>query len=481
MALKKSISGNTVTIIGGGLAGCSVAVQLCDQAEKPLNINIVEPRSVLGAGVAYSADDIDHRLNAPLFVQFLTPDRGEEFHHWFVDGGGLDRDPDALAEDGAIYARRTEFAKYVSEIMASYHRANSSDSKIKHLQDKAVDILPLEKGYQIEMQSGSKLESDVIVFATGNQSPIVPYPFDKELAEHPAFFISPWDLDKIASIKEDANVLIVGAGLTMSDVVTTLVGQGHNGDITAISRNGHIPKTHAPPPQDATPRHPFDAIMEDIPPHLNGSLLQVLSNLRKNMKQDMASGGHWHWAFDELRDCVWQIWPSFSEREKRQYLRYLRPWYDSHRFRLPPQTALILDDALARGVLTYRTGEIVSAKDNSNQIEVRVNFQPNGQLEEHRFDAIINCTGPALSPVETANPFYQSLLRRNLAKATAINIGFEVDAQCRAIGNDGLPHEKLFIVGPPTAGAFGDPIGAPLIIAQIWRMLPALLKSINGK
>ncbi|MBT7955336.1 MAG: SidA/IucD/PvdA family monooxygenase [Rhodospirillaceae bacterium] len=473
--------GNTVTIIGGGLSGCSLAAQLSDQAEKPLKINIIEPRSVLGAGVAYSADDIDHRLNAPLFVHFLTPDRAEEFQNWFVDSGGLNRDPDALAADGNIYARRTEFADYVSEKMADYHQANPSNSTITHLQEKAVDILPITNGYRILTESGSNIESDAVVLATGNRSPAAPSPFDKELEDHPAFIVSPWDLEKIRNIDENTNVLIIGAGLTMSDVVATLSRQGHNGTITAVSRNGQIPKTHAPPPEDATPRHPFDGVMEDKPPHLDGSLLEVFVNLRKRMKEDMAADGYWHWAFDELRDCVWQIWPHFSEREKRQYLRYLRPWYDSHRFRLPPQTAHILDDALERNILTYKTGHVVSALDRGKQIEVRLNIHPDSQFEDHRFDAIINCTGPVLSPAKTKNPIYQSILRRDLVKETTINIGFDVDAHCRAISKYGVPQKNLFIVGSPTVGVFGDPIGAPFIIAQIWRMAPTLLQTLSSK
>ena len=470
---------NKVTIIGGGLAGSSIAAQLCQHAKEPLDILIIEPRPELGAGVAYSADDPDHRLNAPLFVHFITPEKAEDFQRWFIEGDHLKHDPDALSSDGNIYARRREFAHYVVEFMDRLIKTNPSNSTITHRQDSALEISATKDGYRIFTKAGGEIETNCVALATGNQSPSAPPPFDKMMTKHPAFYKSPWELEKIWDIKQEAEVLIIGAGLTMSDVTATLMRQGHSGNITAVSRRGMLPQTHAKPPADAPPRKPFEGIMADKPLHINGNLLKIFSDLRKRMKADMAKGGEWHWAFDELRDSVWQIWPGLSDSDQRQYLRHLRQWYDSHRFRMPPQTAEILDDALAKGILKYKSGHIFSASDHGSQISVQFQERRAGSSEVFHFDAIINCTGPSQNPNASQNPFYLSIINQGLARGHATHLGFDVDRHNRAIGKDGEIKENLFIAGPPTIGSCGDPIGGPFIAAQISRMVPKILAALQ--
>ncbi|MBT3991921.1 MAG: SidA/IucD/PvdA family monooxygenase [Rhodospirillaceae bacterium] len=470
---------NRIAIIGGGLTGCSLAAQLCDQAEKPLDITIIEPRSELGAGVAYSADDPDHRLNAPLFVHFLTPEKVEEFQNWFTEGGGLSRDPNALAADGNIYARRRELAHYVSETMAKYAENNPSKSTINHCQSTALEINPVETGFKIITSNEQELIVDKIVLATGNQAPSSPPPFDGELKNHSAYFKSPWDLDRIRSIHRQAAVLIIGTGLTMSDIVATLMRQGHEGKITAVSRRGMLPQEHAKPPENAPPRNPFNGIMADKPAHITGSLLQIFVDLRQRMQNNLRHGGAWQWAFDELRDCVWQIWPELSFVEKQRFLRHLRTWYDSHRFRLPPQTARIRDEALDKGILNFETAHITDAIGAENYLTVALTKENFPTPQKYKFKAVINCTGPRQNPAITPNAAYRSVLNNKLADVHATGLGFDVDDNCRAIQEDGSISENIFIVGPPTVGVFGDPIGIPFIVAQIHRMLPTFLASLD--
>jgi uncharacterized NAD(P)/FAD-binding protein YdhS len=464
-----------IVIIGGGLTGCSVAAQLCDAAKEPLDIQIIEPRPLLGRGVAYSADDPDHRLNAPLIVHFLTPGKGDAFQKWFVEGDALDQDPDALAPDGNIYARRQVFGSYITGEMAALSKDNKSNSTITHVQAQVTDIQFQGNEYRLSLKNQPTLSAERLVMATGNQAPNAPHPFKGQIEEHPAYFNSPWNLKRIRNIDSKAKILIIGAGLTMSDLVATLVKQNHQGKITAISRNGFRPQTHAKPKEDGPPRQPFENIMADKPDYYNGTLLEIFKDLRLKMAADMAAGGQWHWGFDGIRDCVWQIWPNFSDADKRSYLRHLRPWYDSHRFRLPPQTAQILDDSIERGLLNYQIGNIISAKDSAGQLAVKMKLNSDDHPTELSFDAVINSTGPSLSPVAAANPIYRALLDNGLARPTKINIGFDVDLHCRAIQKDGTISNNFHIVGPPTLGAFGDPIGIPFIVSQISRVIPSML------
>lgn len=71
-----------VLIIGGGFTGACVAVALVRHSPVPLEIRLVDPAERPGAGLAYSATDPDHRLNAPTWSHTLLPDDALHFDRW---------------------------------------------------------------------------------------------------------------------------------------------------------------------------------------------------------------------------------------------------------------------------------------------------------------------------------------------------------------------------------------------------------------
>jgi uncharacterized NAD(P)/FAD-binding protein YdhS len=77
------------------------------------------------------------------------------------------------------------------------------------------------------------------------------------------------------------------------------------------------------------------------------------------------------------------------------------------------------------------------------------------------------------------NPLLVSLSDQGLIRPDACSLGFEVDANCCAVGNDGRPQPALRIVGPPTLGTFGDPIGAMFIGGQIHRIVKDVMVTLN--
>jgi hypothetical protein len=60
----------------------------------------------------------------------------------------------------------------------------------------------------------------------------------------------------------------------------------------------------------------------------------------------------------------------------------------------------------------------------------------------------------------------------------ACEMDFEADDQCCAVGADGAAQPAVRVVGPPTVGTFGEPIGAIYIDAQIHRMLDDALSHL---
>lgn len=478
-----------VTIVGGGFSGASMAVQLVRASPLPLAITIVEPRESAGPGLAYSAADPDHRLNGPTWSHSILPDDAGHFTRWCESHSILLRDPEAVAADGNAFVRRGDYGEYLADAVRAHARWPATGSRIAHVRDRAVGLAPGRESIALHTAGGCVLESEMLVVATGNPLPRLQAPFARALADHPSVIENPLETTRLAGIDPQARVLVVGSGLTALDVVSTLVRAGRPGPVVVASRRGLRPRPQPPsgsPGGGASPLPGADApvplerimgsvpgfLLREAPPTLRG----WVRALRARIREVEAQGESWHRGFDELRDVVWQAWPLLPAAEQRRFLRRMRVWYDAHRFRAPPQNDALVRDAEARGGVRFRAARL-RAVEPSVGGALRVHFaDPGGAGESvESFDAIVNCTGLDVAARLRASPFLASLVDDGWLRVDDAGIGFAVDANCSAIGADARVRSALRVVGPPTAGTFGDPLGAMFIAAQIWRMLPDAL------
>ena len=462
-----------IAIVGGGYSGAATAIQLARTAADDLEIAIVEPRAELGRGMAYSTRDPDHRLNAPLDNHLLDPASPAEAREWCERRGVLQRDPEALASNGAIYMRRSDFGAYVGERVDA---ASDGGKRIRHHRALATGLVLKPDGIEVRTSDGGAIEADAVVVATGNGLPTWPAAL-AALHAHPAMLPDAFDAARLRALPPSAAILLVGCGLTALDVISTLSRNGHAGPMTAISRHGVRPRL----PRAQLVERGVDRILARIagsmPPYAEPvrSARGLSRALRQRIDEARANGIDWQVPFDELRDSTWRIWPRLPLAEKRRFLRHLRTWYEAHRFRAPPQNDAIALAAERGGRLAFRTGRIREARaDGGGGIDVRWT-EDGGRTIEGRFGAVVNCTGLDPAGGAASNPFLQDLLAQGLLRPDPTGLGFEVDAQCRPVARDGSPVPRLRVVGPPTAGSRGDPLGLIFIAPQIQRAIPGLL------
>ena len=473
-----------ITIVGGGFSGASAAIQLLGRSAVPLGVTIVEPRANLGYGLAYSSDDPDHRLNGNLSVHLVDPQDPDAFSRWCVREQIATRDPEAVAADGSMFVRRREFGRFIAECVdAASARASV---RLTHLRDRATDVIG-EDPLTVVTANGSRLKTDVLVVAPGNSIPRLPPAFAPALARHPGVIAMPTDLARIRAIGKDARVLVVGTALTALDVMSTLLRAGHEGTITAVSRRGLRPRPYRPvdaEPSKTTlleriegPLAPF--VLRAGTPPTAGKLLHAV---RERIREVEAAGGRWYVAFDELRDPLWKLWTTLDVREKRTILRHLRTWYDVHRFRAPPQNDAIVRAAEARGRVEFRAARLcsVDVSASGNSLDVRLVDRYTSTPRTLTFDAVVNCIGLDFAVAMAANPFLAAMQRRGDLALDPAGIGIAVDHECRPVGVDGRPRDRIRVVGPPTCGTFGDPLGAIFIAAQIQRVVPGMLALLRA-
>ena len=80
---------------------------------------------------------------------------------------------------------------------------------------------------------------------------------------------------------------------------------------------------------------------------------------------------------------------------------------------------------------------------------------------------IVNCTGPELDIVRAGEPLFDALIAAGRIRPDRCRIGIDTDPESLgAIAGDGRVSDSLFVVGPPTKGAFWESIAVPDIRVQ---------------
>jgi uncharacterized NAD(P)/FAD-binding protein YdhS len=273
---------------------------------------------------------------------------------------------------------------------------------------------------------------------------------------------NPWANHALAAVGDQESILVVGTGLTMVDVVLSLRERGCRGHIAAVSRHGLTPRPH----RDFCDRDTF----------LDGQKLpatagQLLSSVRRRSKEIAPSLGWWPVA-DGVSAALPTIWRSLPAAEKARAVRRILPFWDVHRFRIPPSSHLVLEHELSLGALAIVKAGVARVRLADGGFLATLTPK-RGPTEERRYDAVVVCTGPDRNPRK--NQLVATLLDTGIAKLDDVELGLDVDTHSRVVDPNGVSHADLFAFGPMTRSSFGEMSGANDIAGQIDRVVRAFL------
>ncbi len=442
-----------VAIIGGGFTGAACAYHLAGKlAGGAAGIVVFEPRSVLGGGLAYDTDERAHRINVPASRMTLVPEDGDHFQRWLESSGALADDPDAITPDGHAFARRFAFGRYVADSLAPLVASGA----IEHRRSRVRALTGSPAGlWNIAAEDGSVLEADIVVLATTHPSPQPPAAVDRVLAGHAGYVPDATVPGALSGIGVEDRVLIVGTGLTAADVIATLDAGGHRGLITAVSRRGLRSRGH-----NLSAQEPSGDFLD--PPACSARAL--LRRVRNTLAEAQAAGVSWHAVFDRLRGQGGDIWRALPVAERRRLVRFLRPYWDVHRFRIAPQLEAVIDRRLADGTLAFHAAAIsVVNRSADGGIVVDFRARRGGEPFQRQVDSVVITTGPGHVSVLSSQPFLASLAEAGNLQPDAVGLGIAVNEQSRTIGAGGDAAETLYVAGPLARGTFGELMGLPQV------------------
>ncbi|WP_417692086.1 FAD/NAD(P)-binding protein [Pseudomonas sp.] len=462
-ALDRPVSSITreadVLIVGGGLSGAMLAAQLMRLPGRR-NVLIVEPRSELGRGEAYSAVELGHTLNGNAARMSVDPDNADDLTQWlaeFIEAGGWPESDQQHVPVSELFPPRGIFGLYVQQRLAEARALGARNGSVaEHVRGEAVDLQLAGDAVLLTLDDGQTLRGRFAVLATG-MFPAARTP-QTESSGLNAAALDPWDVAAMRRLDPQSTVLIIGSGLTMVDAVVSLEQAGHRGPIEVFSRHGLLPHVRRQPPEWV------DFLAAD---HNLRSPRQLMRALREQCRQAQAEGIDWQAPLDTVRAHIGRLWSQASDVQRRQFVRHVRPWWESHHHRSPPLSAELVARLHTEGRLRIQAASFKGlAPSAEGAVNIRIRRRGEADLTVVQGAALINSSGIEYDWRRVARALPQQLLARGLVQPGPLALGIAARPDGAVLDAQGEPASRLFAMGPPLRGMWWESTAVTDVASQ---------------
>ncbi|TWC65619.1 putative NAD(P)/FAD-binding protein YdhS [Pseudomonas sp. SJZ103] len=443
--MTESLRNADVLIIGGGLSGTMLAVQLL-RLPGQRRILVIEPRAELGRGEAYSAVELGHTLNGNAARMSVDPDNADDLTQWLTDyigAGGWPESDQQHVPISELFPPRGIFGLYAQQRLAEAKALSAST--VEHIRAEVVDLQVGDVSVLLTLDNGQQLRGAHAVLATG-MFPAARTP-QTESSGLNAAAVDPWDVQAMTHLDPQATVLIIGSGLTMVDAVVSLDQAGHRGPIEVFSRHGLLPHVRRQPPGWD------DFLAAD---HALRSPRQLLREVRRQCRLALAQGIDWQAPLDTVRAHIGRLWSQSSEGQKRQFVRHVRPWWESHHHRSPPLSAQLVARLHEEGRLRIRAASFKGLEPAGEGVTIRLRYRGEQAITQVSGAALINSSGIEYDWRRVARPLPQQLLKRGLITPGPLALGIAADTSGAVLDAQGQVSARLFAMGPPLRGMWWE-------------------------
>lgn len=430
-----------VAIVGGGFSGAMLAARL---AERGIASTLINRTDAFGLGVAYSTPFDGHLLNVRSNRMSAVDSRPNDFVDWLAAHAPEHADPIG-------FAPRRLYGRYVQA------RLTATECAHPGLIARVVGEASAIDGRAVRLKDGTQLAASAVVLATGNPAPRTAGVGAGRVLN------DPWAVGALDRIGLTDDVVVIGAGLTMVDMILWLEARGWRGRAVALSRRGLKPRAHASEPDAPVP--PTDDL-------LHASAADRLKFARRLAAQD------WRGLMEGLRPITAQLWTEADPSTRARWMRHLRPWWDVHRHRIADGIARELERLEQAGRLDIVAGRVASIDQNAEGVSVRWSPRAGGVAEPLRASWLIDCTGPGHDPAR--DPLTGPLIVAGAARLDPLRLGLELDGHGRVLNAQGEPNPRLFVLGPPARAAFWETVAVPDIRQRIEDVATALARLEMG-
>lgn len=456
----------TIAIIGGGFSGTMAAVNLARFGDDPLKVVLVNSKRPFGRGTAYGTARREHLLNVAARNMSAFPDHPNHFFDWLRSRSEFNEVSDNDLRE--TFVPRMVYGDYIRSLAETHLRPVHSKFNIEFevMEGEATDIVWDDSDeIQVVVPNHDPISANSVLLATGNQPPAA-LPSTAPLSFDPRYCADPWDSTFFKQLPpHGSEIVILGTGLTMVDVMITLDAVGWQGKVTAISRNGMLPQSHFRGvvypdylPDDAESLGLADLV---------GLVEEQCARLTR-MSQNPAI------AIDKLRPHTQKLWQGLSTEEKKCFLRDHGARWNVTRHRIAQSIHQRITDRFDDGSLQVIPGSIESLATTEESIDVRYR-DPRGEECVLSADFAINCTGPQSRFSESHIPLFDNLLARRVISLDEMDMGIQVNDDFAVLNPQHKPVGNLFAIGPLLKGTLWETTAVPELRGQAMRVAQIML------
>lgn len=413
--------GVRIAIVGAGFSGTMTAVGLLRHGAE-LRIDLIDGTSRFGRGVAYQENSFGVLLNVRASGMSAFADEPNHFVEWLAK-----HHPSFKASD---FVPRDMYGQYLSTLLQS--SAERSRGRLTLVADEAVGVRRVGEMFEVQFQRGACRRYNGVVVAIGNlPSQRLPIPAEPG-ALHPA-----WSSRSFIEVEKLSKVAVIGTGLTAVDTILTLIQRGYRGGIVAISRRGLLPMVQLPPGGAS--------VVPSVIPR--GTLRELLQQLRALSIPECVQ------LVDSWRAETDALWQSFSDEERRRFLRHLRPYWEVVRHRMPTESALCIEALRRAGRLEVIAARVLRVDRDTQGFTFELAPRRAARRSVHGIERIFDATGPSASVETCQSPFLHSLRTSLGCQPESLGLGLLCDQLGRPLTASGEVLDGVWIVGPLRRGS----------------------------
>lgn len=448
-----------ILIIGGGLSGAMLAAQLL-RLPGQRSVLVIEPRAELGRGEAYSAVELGHTLNGNAARMSVDPDNPDDLTQWltaYIAAGGWPQSDEQHVPVSELFPPRGIFGLYVQQRLAEAQALGVAEgSTAEHVQAEVIDLQTDDHRVLLTLSNGQQLQSACAVLATGMFAAARTPQTESNGVNAAA--LDPWDVSAMRQLDPLSTVLIIGSGLTMVDAVVSLEQAGHRGPIEVFSRHGLLPHVRRQPPAWVD----FLAADQSI-----CTPRQLVRELRRHCRDAMAQGIDWQAPLDTVRAHIGRLWSQATDVQRRQFVRHVRPWWESHHHRSPPLSAQLVERLHGEGRLRIQAASFKGLEPSSEDgVSIRIRRRGEADTVVVSGAALINSSGIEYDWRRVARPLPQQLLARGLVQPGPLALGIAAAVDGAVLNAEGKVANRLFAMGPPLRGMWWESTAVTDVASQ---------------
>ncbi len=428
----------TIAIIGGGLSGSAVALQIIKNVKQKTHLYIIEKdKNKLFRGFAYSSLLPYQLLNVPVGGMSIFENEPDHFYEW------IQKHYPKQHYSKADYVSRKMYGDYVESTYQEY--AAKSHHKITILNEEVTNILKQEDVWKIDLSKNRDIVFDHLFLCIGNFHPRVNFNITPKALSDPKYVASPWLGENIEKVNKQDRVLIIGMGLSMIDQTISLKDKVDQ--IFSLSIHGLLPKKNEPAPIYE---------LKKLPSLQKASIIEYTRWFKDELKQAQKEGKNWMSLMNAIRDHISTLWMALNHEEKSRFLRHVRSYWEVHRHRTPEVSYNHLKAMENEGKLHLLKGRIVEIDKKGDIFYVSFKNKDTHKIESLEVNWIINCTGPQSNMKDINSTFLINLFKNKIISQDPLGLGLQTSENGHVINGYGQLEKNAHIIGPPTKGTFWE-------------------------